>query len=322
MRTPVFQSVLGPAMQRLLAVRRSLGYRDKTLPTLFASFERCFVAHGRTDPWLARDVVERWVASNPQLTGRARAQRYGALRVLGRFIAEEHPQTYVPGTIPRLTSTFRPHIYSSLEIHALFDEAARLNPAGSLRPRTFVTLLGLLYCTGLRVSEALALRLADVDLDEGLLIVRNAKFHKSRAVPLQADVKDALTAYLDDRRRHRHRTDPDAPFFVNEWRRPCSYGTVVKTFLDIARRSGVRGAPKQRGPRLHDLRHSFAVHRLLAWYRDGGDVQARLPLLSTYMGHVCLVSTQTYLNITAELLQEAARRFQAPALPGTQGDFS
>jgi site-specific recombinase XerD len=193
---------------------------------------------------------------------------------------------------------------------------------GSLRPWTFVTLIGLLYCSGIRVSEALALRLADVDLDEDLLIIRNAKFHKSRAVALQPDVKHALAAYLTARRQKSHREDPEAPFFVNEWRRPCSYGTVVATFLDIARRAGIRGAPNQRGPRLHDLRHSFAVHRLLAWYRDGGDVQARLPLLSTYMGHVCLVSTQVYLNITAELLQEAASRFHAPALPASLGDLS
>jgi integrase len=309
-------------MDRLLALRRSLGYRDKTLPSLFASFERCFVAHGRTDPWLTRDIVESWVADNPRLTALARARRYGALRVLGRFIAEQHPQTYMPGPTPGLRSTFRPHVYSPDEIHALLDEAARLKPADSLRPRTFVTLIGLLYCTGLRVSEALGLRLADLDLDEGLLIVRNAKFHKSRAVALQPDAKDALAAYLKDRRRNRHRADPETPLFVNEWRRPCSYGTVVKTFLDIARRAGIRGAPKLRGPRLHDLRHSFAVHRLLAWYRDGGDVQARLPLLSTYMGHVCLVSTQVYLNITAELLHEAARRFRAPELPATQGGLS
>jgi len=90
---------------------------------------------------------------------------------------------------------------------------------------------------------------------------------------------------------------------------------VIGVFLAIARRAGVRGAPGQSGPRLHDLRHSFAVRRLLEWYRDGGDVQARLPLLTTYMGHVCLVSTQVYLDITAELLHEAASRFAAPSVP-------
>jgi integrase/recombinase XerD len=140
MATLVFQSVLGPAMRQLLALRHSLGYQDKTLGTFFASFDRFFFAHGRTDPWLTHDIVEAWVASDPHLTARARAHRYSALRLLGRFLAEQHPQTYVPGPTPGLTSSFRPHIYSPAEIRALLDEAARLRPLGSLRPRTFVTL--------------------------------------------------------------------------------------------------------------------------------------------------------------------------------------
>ena len=316
---PTFHSVLGPAIQQLLAVRQALGYGDKVFRTLLASFDRHLVARGWTDPWLTRDVVHTWLTSEPALTPLARAHRAAALRVLGRFVADQYPQTYVPGPTPRPPSTFRPHIYSATELQALLGAAARLTPAGSLRPRTFVTLLGLLYCTGLRVSEALALRLADVDLDDGLLIIREAKFHKSRAVPFPPDVRHALAAYVEARRHYHHHTDPDAPFFVNEWRRPCSYSVVVATFLGLARRAGIRGAPGQRGPRLHDLRHSFAVHRLLAWYRDGGDVQARLPLLATYLGHVCLVSTQVYLHVTAELLHEAARRFRAPVLPGAAG---
>jgi integrase/recombinase XerD len=319
MTNPPLQSVMASAMRQLLALLQSLGYQDKTFVTLLASFDRFVANCGQTDPWLKREVVEGWVSSNSQLKARARAHRYSALRVLARFIAHQFPQTYVPGPTPGLTSTFRPHIYTPAEIQTLLQEAARLTPVGSLRPRTFVTLIGLLYCTGLRISEALALRLADVDLEEGLLIIRNTKFHKSRAVPLGPGVTHVLGAYIDARRQYHHRTDPEAPFFVNEWRRPCSYAVAIATFLGIARRAGIRGAPGQRGPRLHDARHSFAVYRLLAWYRDGGDVQARLPLLATYMGHVCLVSTQIYLEITAELLHEAARRFHAPQLPDAGG---
>ena len=319
MTAPTLQSVLAPAMHELLKLRQALGYQDKTYVTHLASFDRFVSGRGQMDPWLTRDSVEAWVSSNPQLKARARAHRFSALRVLARFIADQYPQTYVPGPTPGLTSTFRPHIYTPAEIQALLTEAARLTPAGSLRPLTFVTLIGLLYCTGLRVSEALAFRLADVDLDEGLLTIRKTKFHKSRAIPIEPDVTGALAAYVDARRRYRHRTDSEAPLFVNEWHRSCSYGTVVATFLGIARRAGIRGAPGQQGPRLHDARHSFAVHRLLDWYRDGGDVQARLPLLATYMGHACLVSTQVYLDITAELLHEAARRFHAPRLPDVGG---
>ena len=262
MTRPMYQSVLGPAIEQLLALRQSLGYRDKALATLLASFDRDLVTHGRTDPWLTREGVDAWVTRDARLKPVSRAHRYSALRLLGRFLADQCPQTYVPGPTSGLTSTFRPHIYTPAEIQALLREAARLPPVGALRPRTFVTLLGLLYCTGLRVSEALGLRLADVDLDDGVLIIRHAKFHKSRAVPLQPDVRHALAAYAEARRQWRHRTDPDAPLFVNARRRPCSYSMVGGTFLRLARRAGLRGAPGQRGPRLHDLRH-YAASRTM-----------------------------------------------------------
>lgn len=318
MTPPTLHSVLGPAIQQCLAVRHALGYQDKTVASLLVSFDRYLVTQRQTEPWLLREAAEMW-ATDPQVKPVSRRHRYSALRVLGRFLAVQYPQTYIPGPTPGLASGFRPHIYTPAEIQALLDEAARLTPVGSLRPQTYCTLFGLLYCTGLRVSEALALRLTDVDLADGLLVIRHAKFHKSRAVPLPPDVRQALVIYAEARCRYDHPTEPDASFFINEWRRRCAYATVNKTFLAVARRAGIRSAPGARGPRLHDVRHSFAVHRLLAWYRDGGDVQARLPLLTTYLGHVRLASTQVYLDITAELLHEAARRFHAPALPVTPG---
>jgi len=152
----------------------------------------------------------------------------------------------------------------------------------------------------------------DVDLQTNLLLVRESKFHKSRLLPLSPGVSDALRRYQAERDHRALPREPEAPFFVNERRTACAYPLVCATFLCVARRVGVRGPAGSRGPRIHDLRHTFAVHRLLEWYRDGGDVQARLPLLADYLGHVSLVSTQVYLDITAELLHEAARRFQPP----------
>jgi integrase len=179
-----------------------------------------------------------------------------------------------------------------------------------------VTLLSLLSCTGLRISEALGLTMGDVDLQEGILLVRESKFHKSRAIPLHPSAVRALKRYRQTRNGMRHSAEPDSSFFMNECRRPLSYSTVCATFLEIARHAGVRAPAGQRGPRIHDLRHSFAVGRLLAWYRDGGNVQARLPLLATYLGHVSIVSTQVYLDMTPDLLKEAAKRFMAPRLNG------
>jgi integrase len=238
------------------------------------------------------------------------------MRLLGRFIAQTQPDTYIPGRVwgPRQATGFRPHIYSQAEIRTLLSEAARLTPAGSLRPKTYVTLISLLYSTGLRISEALALKLSDVDPDAGVLYVRESKFHKSRVVPLHPTTSQGLRDYRLARDTLCQCVDPVAPFLVNELRRPLNYPLVCATFLKIARRAGVRPPPGQKGPRIHDLRHTFATERLLAWYRDGQDVQARLPLLATYLGHVSIVSTQIYLETTAELLSEAANRFKAPCL--------
>ena len=320
MTTPPFSSVLAPSLRALVEHRQALGYGDRGVRSLLAHFDRYLVARCWRKPILTRPLVEEWAASSGPLKPRSRAQRLHVMRLLGRFLAQTHPETYIPGPAWGVSqsSSFRPHIYTLTEIRSLLAEAARLTPVGSLRPRTYATLLGLLYTTGLRISEALALRLTDVDAAEGILWVRESKFHKSRAVPIPRDVSAALERYHAERAAGGHRQEPEAPFFVNESRRACSYPVVCATFLTVARRIGLRGPAGARGPRLHDLRHAFAVHRLLAWYRDGGDIQARLPLLSDYMGHVSLVSTQAYLEITAELLGEAAQRFRPPALTASQ----
>jgi integrase/recombinase XerD len=319
MKERVFASALGPAMQQLLALRQSLGYVDgRTLVLLFASIDRYVSARNHAEPWLTREIAEGWAVGDSRVKPTTIARRYAALRVLGRFLTATCPQTYVPGPGPGLITTFRPHIYTPAEIHALLEGASRV---GSRYPLLFVTLFGLLYCTGLRISEALSLHLSDVNFDEDLLIIRNTKFHKSRAVPLQPDAKRVLIAYAETRSGSGRSTHPDSPFFVSRTNRPCAYGWVRATFRTILRQAGLlSGVSGERGPRLHDLRHTFAVHRLLAWYRDGGDVQARLPLLTTYLGHATLASTQVYLNITAELLHEAAQRFEPPVFAQRAGD--
>ena len=319
MKIPTFTSALAPTIRILVETRQALGYHDRAVVARLVHFDRYLTAHGWTQPYLTRPIVEDWVASDPTLQPHSRAARWHVMRLLGRFLAETHPQTYVPGPawteVP--TPIFRPHIYRLAEIHQLLAEARRLTPVGSLRPHTYVTLLGLLYGTGLRISEALALRRNEVDLEAGILSIHESKFHKSRAVPLAPSVGQAVRHYQAECAARAYPADPDTPLFLNERHRGCTYDVVHATFLTIARGAGVRGPAGTPGPRLHDVRHTFAVHRLLAWYRDGGNVQARLPLLTDYLGHVSLVSTQVYLEITAELLHEAAQRFQPPHMDQT-----
>ena len=176
--TTTFRCALGVAMQRCLALRQSLGYQDRTLTSLLAHFDRHLVSVGHADPSLTREIVDAWIAGDGTLKPHSRAARRHAVRVLGRHLALTDPQTYIPPLIPgfRQTSSFRPHIYTPSEIQALLGEAGALTPVGSLRPHTFVTLIGLLACTGVRIAEALALRLADVDLDNGLITILDGKF--------------------------------------------------------------------------------------------------------------------------------------------------
>ena len=314
MRPPTFSSVLAPALRALAQTRQALGYQDRGVLGYLAHFDRFLTARQWSLPYPTRQVVEDWMAATPGVQASCRAQRLQVMRLLGRFIAETHPESYVPGPTwgGQPKSHFRPYIYTRVEIRRLLAEARRLPPTGSLRPHTHATLLGLLYCTGLRSSEALALSLGDVDLEADTLWVRESKFHKSRLVPLGPRVNQAMRRYLQERARHGGAQDSEASLFLNQRGGPCSYQVLCSTFLAMARRIGLRGPAGSRGPRLHDLRHSFAVQRLLEWYRDGGDVQVRLPLLTDYLGHVSIASTQVYLEATAELLHEAARRFQPP----------
>lgn len=318
MKIPTFQSPLAPFMKELIETRHALGYCDPTVAYRLAHFDRFLVSRGHDDPSLTRQLVEDWASSDGPIKPITRQYRIQAARALARLLAQTRPDTYIPGPSwgPSRSVGFRPHIYTPAEIQALLAEAAKLpTTEDPLRPKTFVTLIALLYSTGLRISEALGLELRDVDLEEGVLWIRDSKFHKSRMVPLHPTAVSALAQYRKARRGKGLRRDPEAPFFVNAWKRPYSPDLACRTFLGIARRAGIRKPPGAPGPRVHDLRHSFAVSRLMAWYQDGQDVQARLPLLSTYLGHVNIASTQVYLDISAELLQEAAQRFKAPAAP-------
>jgi site-specific recombinase XerD len=192
-------------------------------------------------------------------------------------------------------------------VQAILAAASELSPPHSLRPETYRTLLGLLYSTGIRIGEAFALNLEDFHCDQPSLWIAEGKFRKARWVPLSSSTSQQLQQYVQTRQRITPRS-PDSPLFLNQRCRRLHHSTVNHTFRHLLQQSGI---PHHRhtGPRIHDLRHTFAVHRLLAWYRDGQDVNARLPWLATYMGHVDIYSTQVYLRPTAELMEEVDRRF-------------
>ena len=205
----------------------------------------------------------------------------------------------------------KPFILAKDQISAILAAARRLPKSGYMRwkAETCYTMLALLCALGLRHGEVLHLRLRDVDLARNTLFIDQTKFHKSRYVPFGPKVRQCLEQFLEIRRTILPPFQSDDPLFVTIWRSPMSPNTLLTAFQSIVQNLGIKGAAGQRPPRLHDLRHTFAVHRLLRWYRQGADVQSRLSSLATFMGHVDLKHTQVYLTATEELLQQANDRF-------------
>lgn len=257
-----------------------------------------------------------WLAPCESRGPNTRLGRYHMLRRFCRFLAKRRPQTFIPGESlrPRRRPSAPPHIYSREEVRLLLDGALSLRDWEEAHPcpirsRTMHAIILLLATAGLRISEALHLTLQDVNLEAGVLSIRQSKFRKSRLVPLSMGTADVLRRYRELRDTVAP-SGPDEGFFVSGRGKAYGTGYVWRMFHDIAVAAGLRGQTG-RGPRLHDLRATFAVTRLLEWYRDGHNVMNRLPLLSTYLGHACVSDTEIYLRITTALLEQANTRFHA-----------
>jgi integrase len=207
--------------------------------------------------------------------------------------------------------SFRPYIFSKQEVAAILQEARKLSsyPQFPLRPQTCCMIITLLYALGLRLGEVCRVHINDVDLDQATLFIRDTKFHKNRTVPFGPRLNKHLEEYLDVRRTVFPPLRADDSLFVALQRRSVGPNTIEHTFRKLIKKASIAASPGRRQPRLHDLRHTFAVQRLLRWYREGAEVQSKLPLLSTFMGHIDLKSTQFYLDITGDLLEEANTRF-------------
>jgi len=302
-------SCLADQMQRFIDLRRLAGTDYGSQARLLSYFDRFLSEQGVTEPRIACQITDAYQRTLSHLRPRVQENRYSVVRQFCEYLSRTDPLGYVPDffrTHPSQDATPR-YIYSPTDIQKLLAAAGQLPPAGSLRPQTYRTLLGLLYSTGIRIGEAFALNVEDFHRDTTSLFIVAGKFRKARWVPLSASTCGALARYLQARSRFSLHA-PDSPLFLNQRSRRLHYPPVHQTFQRLLCQCGL---PQHAytGPRIHDLRHTFAVHRLLAWYRDGQDVNARLPWLATYMGHVNIQSTHVYLRATAELLEQVDRRF-------------
>jgi integrase len=302
-------SALRAAAGEYLAMRCTLGFKLETQGRHLMSFVRFCEERGADR--VTADLAVEWATrtSRGSVDEVYQARRLDVARIFARHLQALDPATEVPpgDVLSRRQGRIPPYLYSPEEIAALMNAAGDLAPP--IRAATWRTLIGLLAVTGMRQGEACRLERDDVDLEAGTLVIRDSKFGKSRQVFLHLTAVAALRAY--ERARGRTFPGPAAgTFLVNSRGRPLDGPNLPKTFATLVTAAGIQAPPGQRAPRLHDLRHTFTVATMLDWYRDGGNVQARLPLLSTWLGHVDPKSTYWYLQAIPGLLALAAGRLE------------
>jgi site-specific recombinase XerD len=309
MRALEFRSSIAFHIRNFISLRQLSGTDYQSQALLLSYFDRFLSKEQREDSRITREIIDRYLQTLSHLTPRVQSNRLCVVRQLCQYLCRADPLTYIPEPIRSISSqaAHQPYVFSQSEIGALLSAASKLLPLDSLRPLTYQTLLGLLYSTGIRIGEALALSLEDFHSDKKRLYIAKGKFRKARWLPLSTSTALALQEYVDRRRRLRPRS-PDSPLLLNQRSRCLRHSTVNQTFHQLLDHCAIP-RDNQIPPRIHDLRHTFAVHRLLAWYRDGQDVNVRLPWLATYLGHVDIHSTQVYLRATPELTEEVAQRF-------------
>jgi len=299
-------------VEQYAAFRKTLGERFRVNGQVLNAFCRA-MGQGANLGDVSREKVSAFLAGQGPLTASWHI-RHNALLGFYRYAISRGfvGASPLPLVIPKRPPAFQPYIYSQTELRRLLDSTGSYQRYRSrLEPPTVRTILLLMYGAALRTSEVLSLTLRDVDLANAVLTVRDSKFFKSRLVPLGLKTVQVLAEYAHRRGAACYQQDPDTSFFVGRNAKSVNIFTLENAFERIRAHAGLRReGGGRRQPRLHDLRHTSAVHRLTSWYREGRDVQKLLPQLSVYMGHTHLAATQVYLTMTPELLHEASLRFE------------
>ena len=307
----MFASVLGPTIAQYISLKQALGRDYDAERRILASLDT-FLTAEKAD--LTADIFAHWCQTQEHLTSGVRLRRMRVVRDLTLYRRRREPSCFVPDPLlfPLRHQPVQPYIFTHGEIAGLIQQAEVMLPSRDcpLRPEVFNLGITLLYTTGLRRGELLRMTIGDYDQREGVLIVRESKFHKSRLLPLSCHGIERLDRYLRARRARRLPVSPEIPLIWNAVNGERAYTgagfrEVIRHLVDAA---GIR-KPNGHRPRIHDFRHTFAVHALLRWYQAGENVQAKLPLLATYMGHVNIASTQYYLKFTEPLANSASERF-------------
>jgi integrase/recombinase XerD len=306
-----FQSVLSAFMEKFLQEKHACGYAYHEATRILRRLDNFLVQEGLTTQELPGSIARKWLAKKAHESAGTQRQRITVTRHFSRFLLRLGYSAYVPDSTlaARNRSSFVPRMLTDKELRKFFQAVDALEPTARspLRHLIMPEVFRLLYGCGFRVREVLKLRVRDVDLNQGIITVRQGKFRKDRLVPAALPLVNRLRKYAAHFENH----PPDAIFFPGPSGGPFSLRTVYTLFRKLLLQCGIPHGGRGKGPRIHDARHLFAVRALRRWYQDGENLDAKLPLLATYLGHVNLSGTQHYLHLTAELFPEITARSDA-----------
>jgi len=297
-----FQGIYAPHIAEYLKLKRNLGFKLRDAEYVFAMFDRLTVERGETSIGITKELSDAWCIRRPNEKDGTRYNRISSLSLFARFLCDRGLPSYVP-EVPRFKTSFVPYIFSKDEIGRIFSACDHILPE-SISPNgphiMMPVLFRLLYSTGLRLGEALSLEKKDVNLTEKHVTVRHSKNSTERIVPISDSLADVCLQY--ERRKTLFKKHfVSNLFFVKNDNTPCGQHTASTSFRKIMWKAGIPYKGKGIGPRLHDLRHTFACHSLVKMTETGLDLHSSLPILSTYLGHRTLESTDKYVRLTAEI---------------------
>ena len=300
-------SMVRKAIKKYLQERRALGFKLYDAGHLLFQFADYLEKHKTTI--ITQELAMRWACLSDKCQPKYWAQRLSAVRIFARYYSAIDPRTEIPaqGLLPFNNKRTIPYIYTEKQILRLIKAARTLYSKTGIRASTFVSLFSLLTVTGMRIGELIGLDREDVDLEEGVLLVKKAKHDRKRLIPVHLSTVKALQRYV----RHRDKACPKpktTSFFVSETGIRLTASMVRWNFNKLSCQIGLRNPSDSSGPRIHDMRHTFAVHMMQNWYRQGKNVEKLLPQLAVYLGHRNLNCTYWYMTATPELLKLAAER--------------
>lgn len=311
MTDDVMTGRVGALVQDYLTLRRGLGYRSPSQDRALRAFARYLDGQAHQGPIPLESSLD-WATCTTSTDPCNPSRRLTTVRGFLRHLSALDGATEVPapGLLGPSGHRTPPHVYSGREIGDLLHAASGLAPTGGLRPHCYATLFGLIACTGLRISEALALACGDVDVDSAVLTIRAGKRGRTRLVPLHSSALAPLADYAADRAHHYGKPSDDAAFFRTDRSDHISYNAANSTFTVLRRQLGWTADGRTRRPRVHDLRHAMVVRRIQTWHAQGVNVDAKIAALATYLGHVEVRDVYWYLSAVPELMRIVADRFE------------